>query len=93
MVLIIYSITNAILLGGYKKLERQNILQNTDQAVKLIDDELNQLKSVVGDWAPWDDTYQFVQDVNQDYIDNNLMDSTVINLNVNFLIFINTCVF
>lgn len=90
MVLIIYSITNAILLGGYKKLERQNILQNTDQAINLIDDELNQLKSVVGDWAPWDDTYQFVQDVNQAYIDNNLMDSTVVNLHVNFLIFINT---
>ncbi len=90
MVLIIYSITSAILLGGYAKLERQNILQNADQAMKIIDDELAQLKSVVGDWAPWDDTYQFVQDMNQDYIDNNLMDSTVVNLHVNFLIFVNT---
>ena len=54
MVLIIYSITSAIMLGGYAKLERQNILQNVDQAMKMIDDELSQLKSVVGDWARWD---------------------------------------
>ena len=68
MVVIIYSITSAILLGGYAKLERQNILQNANQAMKMLDDELAQLKSVVGDWAPWDDTYQFVQDINQGYI-------------------------
>lgn len=90
MVLIIYSITGTILLGGDKKLEQQNILQNIDQVIKMLDDELAQLKSVVGDWAPWDDTYQFVQDTNQDYINNNRMDSTVANLRTNFLIYINT---
>jgi len=39
--------------------------------------------------APWDDTYQFVQDKNQDYIDNNLSDSTTINLPVDFLLYLN----
>ncbi len=89
MVLIIYSITSVILLGGYAKLEQQNILQSADQAIKVIDDELVQLKSVVGDWAPWNDTYRFIQNTNQEYIDDNLMDSTVVNLYVNFLLFIN----
>ncbi len=89
MVLIIYSITSVILLGGYAKLEKQNILQSAGQAMKVIDDELVQLKSVVGDWAPWNDTYRFVQNTNQEYIDDNLMDSSVINLYVNFLLFIN----
>lgn len=89
MILIIYFITSLILLGGYTHLERQNIIQNSDQAMNMIAEELAQLKSVVGDWAPWDDTYLFVQDKNQEYIDDNLMESTVINLHVNFLIYIN----
>lgn len=90
MVLIIYSITSTILLGGYAKLEKENALLSMDKAMKVIDDELNQLKSTVGDWAPWNDTYVFVQNKNQKYIDYNLMDSTLVNLHVNFLLFINT---
>jgi diguanylate cyclase (GGDEF)-like protein/PAS domain S-box-containing protein len=90
MILIIYSITEAILLGGYTKLEKQNILQNADQAVKMIDDEFRYIESFESDWAGWDDTYQFVQDINQEYIDNNLTDATVLNLHVDFLIYIKT---
>jgi len=90
MVLIIYSITSTILLGGYAKLEKENILLSMNQAMKAVDDELVQLKLVVGDWAPWNDTYVFVQNKNQQYIDDNLMDSTLANLHVNFLLFINT---
>ncbi|WP_321492579.1 diguanylate cyclase domain-containing protein [uncultured Desulfobacter sp.] len=89
MIVIIYSIFNKVLLGGYAKIEKQNILQNLEHAMRMIDDELGQLKTVADDWAPWDDTYQFIQDKNQEYIDNNLMDSTMINLHVNFLIYIN----
>lgn len=90
MVLIIYSITSTILLGGYARLERENILQSMEQATKAVDDEMRRLETIAGDWAPWNDTYLFVQDKNQNYIDDNLIDSTVINLNINFLLFINT---
>ncbi|WP_020587476.1 sensor domain-containing diguanylate cyclase [Desulfobacter curvatus] len=90
MVLIIYSITNTILLGGYANLERENIILSMDQAMKVIDDELGQLQTIVGDWAPWNDTYFFVQNKNQKYIDDNLMDLTLVNLHINFLLFINT---
>ncbi|NDY74232.1 diguanylate cyclase domain-containing protein [Desulfobacter hydrogenophilus] len=90
MVLIIYSITSEILLGGYAKLEKENILLSMDQAIKIIDNELVHLQSIVGEWAACNDTYFFVQHKNQKYIDDNLMDSTLANLHVNFLLFINT---
>lgn len=90
MIALISSISRVIVLGGYERLERQSILQNVEQAVRMIDDELAQVKSVVGDWAPWDETYQFVQDGNQDYIDNNLAESTIINLPIDFLIYLNS---
>jgi len=90
MVLIIYSIINTILPGGYAKLERDNILQSMAQAMKVIDGEVDQLQTIAGDWAPWDDTYFFVQNGNQNYIDENLADSTLVNLNLNFMLFVNT---
>lgn len=67
MVLIIYSIINTILLGGYATLERDDILQSMAQAIKVIDGEVDQLQTIAGDWAPWDDTYFFVQNGNQNY--------------------------
>lgn len=90
MMLIIFSISGSILLGGYATLEKQSILHDMAQVERVLDGELAQLSAVVGDWAPWDDTYQFVQDLNQGYIDNNLMDSSIINLHIDFLIFKNT---
>lgn len=86
MVFLIYSLTSAMLLGDYKSLEKQNIIQNGERAIELIAEELELVKSVVKDWAPWDDTYLFVQNKNQDYIDNNLMESTFTNLKINFSI-------
>lgn len=89
MVFLIYSLTSAMLLGDYKSLEKQNIIQNGERAIELIAEELELVKSVVKDWAPWDDTYLFVQNKNQDYIDNNLMESTFTNLKINFLVYFN----
>ena len=90
MVIIIYAITNTILLRGYAKLERENILQSMAQAKKIIDGEMDQLQTIAGDWAPWDETYFFVQTGSQSYIDDNLIDATLINLNINFMLFIDT---
>lgn len=44
----------------------------------------------VNDWSAWDDTYNYVQFRNQDYVDNNLMDSTFVNLRLNFFLLINS---
>lgn len=89
MIVLISWLARHLILQGYAELEQQSVLQNAKQAVRMLDDELAQVKTVIGDWAPWDDTYQFVEDVSQEYIDNNLADSTIINLPVDFLLYYN----
>ncbi len=37
------------------------------------------------DWAAWDNTYEFIQDVNQDYIEANLVASTFSSAELNFI--------
>jgi len=36
------------------------------------------------DWSSWDDTYNFISDGNQGYIDSNLVDENYTNLRLNF---------
>lgn len=88
MILCIYLVNRFILLEGYRSLEKEDIVKHADQLSNHLNGELDRLFTVVKDWAPWDDTYRFVQDGNQEFIDNNLMDYTIANLNIDFMVFL-----
>jgi len=40
------------------------------------------------DWSEWDDTYTFVKDANEDYIEENLTPEALTILDVNLVLFI-----
>lgn len=42
----------------------------------------------VNDYSHWDDSYYFIKVNNQDYIDNNLIEDTFLNLDINFIYFV-----
>lgn len=81
--------SRAILLSSFDQLQTEAVQQNLYRAQRLINMRIWQLDASLGDWAPWDDTYQFVQDQNSDYVDANLADETLINLHVDFMVFMN----
>ncbi len=85
----IYSITRVILINGYSELEERDIRHNIRQLTHIIESEVDQIKSFALDWGPWDDTYEFVVNTNQDYIDNNLIDETFLNFRLSFIAFVN----
>ncbi|MEW6506071.1 MAG: CHASE4 domain-containing protein, partial [Chloroflexota bacterium] len=61
-----------------------------EQLLDLLAHGLSQLDATAFDWAVWDDTYVFVQDVNPNYISSNLVDATFTNLRLNFMLFFNS---
>ena len=87
MIAVVLLLSKTILLRSYGQLEDRNIHQNAEQVLRLLDDEIAKLESTLKDWAYWDDTYLFVTDVNTDYIENNLNESSIVNLNLNFMVF------
>ncbi len=89
MIIILYSITRGILLSSYENLEDENIRQDAKRVMSALDDEIEIMKSIVGDWAPWNDTYQYIMDHNNAYVENNLNELTLGNLNINFILFVN----
>jgi len=90
MVSILYVISQTILLDSFAKLEDQNTRQNVERVMSALSNEFSELNSKCADWAEWDDTYAYVQDLNDDYKQANLVDSSFINIRINFLLFINS---
>lgn len=87
MIISIYGANRFILLEGYLRLERTDAEKRATQLFNQLNGELSRLKTIAVDWAPWDDTYLFVQNHDPTYIEKNLQDSTVGNLRVNFMLF------
>lgn len=79
-----------IVLDSFVQLENQITGEHVDRVVAAIDDTLRKLESTLGDWANWDDTYDFVAGHHDLYVEENMMDSTFINLDVNMMAFIDT---
>lgn len=87
---VLYSTLHAVLEAQFVKIETEKMRQDANRALAALADEIVALDTIVEDWAAWDDTYAFVADVNQSYIDSNFVDSTFTNLQVNFVLLVNT---
>lgn len=72
------------------KVETNNFNKNYESFNQIINHETNQLKQTASDWSTWDSTYNFILSRNQQYIDDNLGESTLSQLNLNFMFFLNT---
>ncbi len=83
----VYVSSSQIVLGRFSDLEQAQAAENLERARGAIDTEVARINSAGGDWAAWDDTYEFVQDGNQSYIDDNLAVDSLLNLRVNMMLF------
>jgi len=72
------------------------ILSEESRQVKLTEGNLasyvlENKKEYIGkvnDWSHWDDTYAFLENSYPEYKDENLMEETFVNLDINFILFI-----
>jgi sensor domain CHASE-containing protein/nitrogen-specific signal transduction histidine kinase len=90
LVLLLYGTSETFLLGNFANLEQHMALKNVDRVQLALSYDIDQLNSTVSDWAPWDATYKFIMDRNQNYINRNLDVETLSNLRLNLVLFIDT---
>jgi signal transduction histidine kinase len=86
---IIFVLSQTVVLSGFEQVEVQRSDQNAERIANTLSSETAALSATTADWSYWDDTYRFIDDLNQDYIDANLADSTLVNLRVNLMLFVN----
>ncbi|MFZ5807334.1 MAG: CHASE4 domain-containing protein [Verrucomicrobiota bacterium] len=72
-----YAVQRFVIFPAFEKLERENARSNVIRCEENLKRELDHLDKMLHDWATWDDTYQFVQDRNTDYIQSNIVSESL----------------
>ncbi|HNS64844.1 MAG TPA: CHASE4 domain-containing protein, partial [Anaerolineaceae bacterium] len=99
-ILLVNAATTVILIVGLllavRGLLLPHFLEEQDAAVHLnlerlegaIQNDFMVLDQTIRDWAKWDDTYAFIQDANQEYVESNLQPATFADLHVHWMVFV-----
>lgn len=90
LILILDTLSNNILLNSYSRLEEDDARKNIDRAKETYEYNLSVIDSLVEDWAAWADTYEFMENKNNEYLESNLVDSTFTEYNLNAILYLNT---
>ncbi len=87
----VHVLSNTILMRGFKKVEDTYIRRNVVRAKKVLESQVSLLDTKSSDWATWDDTYEFIVDLNEKYIRSNLASlAAFYDLGVNFILYYNS---
>lgn len=89
LIAILYTTSQFILIASFKQLEEQNTQKNIERARDALLDDTNRLDSIACDYAAWDETYNYVQDGNEAFIEANFIPSALANLHINYMLFYN----
>ena len=90
LLVVLYITSTTIVMGGFARVEEQDTRQNVQRVLDAYADEVAKLNITAGDWATWDATYAFIEDGNQEYIDENVSEATTARLGLNVLAYIHS---
>ena len=85
---ILYAVGEGFVARGFLSAEREGMLTDIDRCRAALDDELTTIFDKLGDWSYWDDTYGFVETLDEEYVKANLGASSLHSLKLNGMIFI-----
>ncbi|WP_229392366.1 CHASE4 domain-containing protein [Methanosarcina sp. DH2] len=84
-----FTFTHNMQLSNFLELEQVDTTENVERVQNAVSARQGYINYVVQDWACWDDTYQFIEDGNQQYIDVDLQNETLAGIRINVMLFVN----
>jgi PAS domain S-box-containing protein len=79
-----------VLLGSYRALEEKYVEKDLGLATGKLNEEFSIQSCIASDWGPWDDTYNFVNGDEPNYLQANLQPVGFDNININLIVITNT---
>lgn len=79
---------SAYTLRSYSRLEIEDMERQVDRASKSLQEDVDRISSIAGDWGPWDETYYFIKGQNSSYVSDNLSDVAFTNLRLSLVAYI-----
>ena len=91
MIGVLYAASSTILLGSIRKAEEQDTRQLVKGVLGVFAQTQDDFSSRFADWAAWDDTYTFIEDANEQYIESNLVpEAFATTVKLNLLLYIHS---
>lgn len=84
----LYLPLRSILLDSFSRLEAETMRADSERAASAVEFALEKLDSSTVAWAIWDDTYTFIAEPNQAYLDANTNDDAFPLYDVNLMLFV-----
>jgi len=79
---LLFGVADRLVRRGFEQVERQNALTDLERVRSALRRSEEELRSVVRDWAPWDETYRFLRGENPGYVRDNLSPQAYRNLDL-----------
>ncbi|MDP3563159.1 MAG: CHASE4 domain-containing protein, partial [Methanoregula sp.] len=84
-------ISQFFILNTFADIEKNQATADMQRVLTRLDDQVEDVAAVCRQWAQWDDTYSFVNDLNPAYIDANLVEPALFrNMKINYVLFYNS---
>lgn len=80
----------ALVAPHFAELERQKLTEHCARVEAALQAELTELDRLAHDWSAWDDTYAYMAERDEAYVQKNLLPETFSALNINLLAMIDT---
>ncbi|MGE5707087.1 MAG: methyl-accepting chemotaxis protein [Bacteroidota bacterium] len=81
---------NQILFAGFVKAEETSTRDHTARVAQVVTLQCEEFLNRFLDWAQWDDSYTFVADGNQGYLDSTLADAAVASMKLDMFAYVQT---
>ncbi|MGL4618674.1 bifunctional diguanylate cyclase/phosphodiesterase [Chroococcidiopsis sp.] len=85
---VLYATASVILFNNLQQAEERHTRQAVEGVLSAFTQSKKDLSIHIDDWARWNDTYNFVLDRNQDYIDSNLYPAGLLALKLNLVLYV-----
>lgn len=90
MALLMFAAVRMFVFQSVSRMETSMMEQHLVRLQRALTLHIEKLDTITRDWAPWDDAAEFISSHNQEFIDSNMGSSTLINLNINLMAFLDT---
>lgn len=78
-------VARLIIMRGYANLEFEQAETNAERMERALKGDIENIGAVTKDWSIWDDTYEFVQTGDAEYVESNLTPDTYAALSLNLV--------
>ncbi|MBC7947882.1 MAG: HAMP domain-containing protein, partial [Chitinophagaceae bacterium] len=90
LIIALYLFSQLIFLNSFNQVEENTVRRNTTRALNALNDEISAIHGTDREWAHWTDSYNFIEDLNDNYREGNTHDGIFYTYSLNVMLYINT---